>query len=91
MTRSDTTHLTLAQSTLVRLPATAGDIHCDTGTLWITQDGDPRDVVLEAGQQFRRDGQRAAIVYALAPARLRVQHAVPGRTPGESRSAPPSP
>lgn len=91
MTRSDTTHHGLAKSTLIRLPGTARDIYCDAGTLWITQDGDPRDIVLEAGQQHRRQGQGAAIVYALAPAQLRVRHELQDRCQGGSRSAQPTP
>ena len=49
----------LAKSRVRRVPASRGRrVECLSGCLWITQDGDPRDVVLEAGQafEFDRDG-----------------------------------
>lgn len=88
MTRSDTTRMQLAKRTLIRLSSTAHTVQCESGTLWITQDGDRRDIVLEAGQQFRRNGNAATIVYALASAELTVQHRPRVGLPhGESRSA----
>lgn len=74
MTRSGSTSLQLARSTLIRLSDTARTIRCDAGSLWITQDGNPRDIVLAPGQQFRRDSRAGTIVYALEPARLTLQH-----------------
>ena len=35
------------------------------GVAWITLDGDPRDIVLEAGQSFVVDSGRPLIVFAL--------------------------
>ena len=48
------------------------------GALWITQDGDLRDVVLEAGESFAFD-RPAALVSALGAARA--QFAPPVRNP----------
>lgn len=76
MTRSDTTRLQLAKSTLIRLSDSARTIRCDSGSLWITQDGSARDIVLEPGQQFRRDGCVGTIVYALEPTQMTLEHAV---------------
>ena len=41
---------------------------CLSGTLWLTQDGDPRDVVLEAGDEGRIDRDGLSILYALSDA-----------------------
>ena len=48
-------------------------LRCETGSVWITLDDDPRDYVLEAGQVFATEQHRHALVYALAPATLAVR------------------
>lgn len=61
----------LARRGLISLRDRVGEqIECLEGSLWITQEGDVRDVVLEAGNTFTLDRQGTAIVYALADARL---------------------
>jgi Protein of unknown function (DUF2917) len=64
----------LAHRGMLQLRDHAGDrIDCLDGSVWITQDGDPRDVVLDAGEAFTLDRPGTAIVYALADARVVVQ------------------
>jgi Protein of unknown function (DUF2917) len=46
---------------------------CREGALWITLDNDPRDVVIEAGEEFSTAEHRRALVYALQPSRLYVE------------------
>lgn len=45
----------------------------DHGSVWITLDGDSRDVVVEAGHAFTTQEHRRALVYALAPSRVGVE------------------
>jgi len=54
-------------------------IECLSGVLWITQNGDQRDITLEGGQRFWLDRDGLAIVYGLEAARFRVQHTGAGR------------
>lgn len=51
-------------------------VQCLTGTLWLTQDNDPRDIVLEPGDgaTIERDG--LSIVSALSDARFLLLHGV---------------
>ncbi len=43
------------------------EIGCESGVVWITQDNDPRDVVLNAGERFVSDRPGTVLVYALQP------------------------
>lgn len=59
----------LASRELVALPGGESlAVHCTSGTLWVTQYGDPKDVVLEAGQWTALDRPGVALVQALAAA-----------------------
>jgi hypothetical protein len=57
---------------LLSLDADSGRVVCESGTLWITQDRDARDIVLDPGESFTPAAGRRAIVYALGPAALTV-------------------
>ncbi len=63
--------LILAKRALYQLAPAAQQITCRTGTLWITQDNDPRDIILAAGESFITDGRHQVIAYALDPATFR--------------------
>ena len=45
-------------------------IECVSGALWITQDGDIRDIVLETGEAFAFDRPGAAWISALDESRF---------------------
>ena len=51
-------------------------MECLEGCVWITLDGDVRDVVLEAGHSFRPDHNKRTLIHALESSRVRVARAV---------------
>jgi len=60
------------------------EVHCVLGTLWITHDGDPKDIVIEAGHSYRADRNARMLISALEASRyvltrdgLRQQGAAP--------------
>ena len=54
---------------LFELPdASSARILCTRGSVWLTLDHDPRDVVLEPGDSFETDQPRRALLYALQSA-----------------------
>lgn len=61
-----------------KLRARQGErIECRTGQLWVTQDGDPRDVILKAGECFTLDRPGSALVSALQEASFAYRRLVP--------------
>ena len=48
-------------------------VHCSTGSLWITHDGDPRDVILEGSESYRADREEAMHVFALRDCVLEIE------------------
>jgi len=60
------------------------EVLCLEGAVWITQEGDPRDIILSPGQSFVLDRRGVAVVYALKEAAITVG------TPGHVSSAPDS-
>ena len=47
--------------------ASAARILCTAGCLWLTLDGDPRDVILQAGDRFEPAQPRRLLLYAIEP------------------------
>lgn len=71
----------LAHRKVLALRARAGHrVLCLDGSVWVTQDGDPRDLVLDAGESFTLDRRGTALVYALADSSVEV-HAAPSAPP----------
>ncbi|MBI5278953.1 MAG: DUF2917 domain-containing protein [Burkholderiales bacterium] len=56
----------LAKGALLRIDRPLGAVvQCSRGTVWVTHDGDPKDVVLEAGESYRSRSAARLIVQAL--------------------------
>jgi hypothetical protein len=61
----------LTRGSVMRIENARGkQVRVERGTLWITQDGDTNDVVLESGQTFRFDRDGLALVSACGRAPL---------------------
>jgi hypothetical protein len=57
----------LEKGRIRRVPAALGRrVECLGGSLWITQDGDARDIVLASGEGFEFDRTGDALISALA-------------------------
>jgi hypothetical protein len=50
------------------------EIDCREGVVWITQEGDRRDIVLHAEQQYRTEKRGLVIVQAVGDARIVVHY-----------------
>ncbi|MES2976360.1 MAG: DUF2917 domain-containing protein [Pseudomonadota bacterium] len=65
--------LTLAHKAMFSVSDASGvQITCHTGSLWVTLDDDPRDVVLNPGDSFLTTEHRRALIYAMEESSLRV-------------------
>ncbi|MGE4243270.1 DUF2917 domain-containing protein [Ramlibacter sp.] len=63
------------------------EVHCASGELWITYDGDQKDVFVAAGGSYVTDRFRPMRVTALKPSVFEVSWIAP-RTPARRASAP---
>ena len=77
----------LAHRAVWVLPAGSQDVRSLRGDLWITQDGDPRDIVLEAGQSLQTAPRGRTVVYALSDARIALRPVQPPAVRHTSRRA----
>lgn len=74
----------LAKREVLRIPHGAGTlVECQTGTVWITEENDSRDQVLERGDTAKLERPGTALVYALEPSSVVLErHAAPRSAPG---------
>ena len=77
-------HLSLAHEGLFTVPDASGvQVICREGSLWITLDNDPRDIVLAPGESFITTEHRRALIYAMGTSALTLSAApcTAGRRP----------
>jgi len=68
------TELQLAAAELLGLDEIRGaQLRCVEGSVWLTLDGDARDVFLSPGDRFVVDRDGVTLLHALAPTRLQVE------------------
>jgi hypothetical protein len=48
-------------------------VRCASGSVWITHDGDPKDVILDPGQSYRAEREDTMRVSALFPCVLEIE------------------
>ena len=78
--RLNTTPVCLAKNQAVTLLRAEGAlIRCLRGALWITQNRDQRDIVLEPGESFQLDRKGPAMVWALSDSAVDLRAAKPPR------------
>jgi len=81
-------HLSLAKRTIFTLPDAAGvGIECRSGSVWVTLDHDPRDIVLAPGERFEGDQHRRVLVSALEPSCITVSGSQPAALPPQEQPA----
>jgi hypothetical protein len=57
----------LMQQQTLRVQAAKGwRVYCRQGALWLTQDGDRRDIILRDGQWFELNRDETTLIHALA-------------------------
>jgi hypothetical protein len=65
--------LCLKPKQVVRVRGGLGhSIVCDSGSVWVTQEGDPRDIILSAGDSFTLDREGVALVLAFEPGAISI-------------------
>lgn len=70
--------LCLKRNQVVKVRGGLGhSIVCDGGSVWVTQEGDPRDVILNAGEAFKLERKGLALVLAFEPGAISITQAEP--------------
>ncbi|MET3442292.1 hypothetical protein ABIC94_003076 [Variovorax paradoxus] len=85
-------HVSLPTRSIFAVPDGAGvGIECRSGSVWVTLDHDPRDIVLAPGDRFEGTDHRRVLVSALESSCITVSHAQPAAMPLPAPVRRPSP
>ena len=85
-------HVSLPTRAVFAVPDGAGvGIECRSGSVWVTLDRDPRDIVLEPGERFESTDHRRVLVSALVSSCITVSDAQPAAIPIRKRAGTRSP
>lgn len=87
-TASNQFDLSLAHKAMFSVSDAAGvQMICREGSLWVTLDDDPRDIVLDAGEHFITTEHRRALIYAIEDSSLSLSVALSVVTPRRAGQA----
>lgn len=85
-------HVSLPHRAVFAVPDGAGvGIECRSGSVWVTLDHDPRDIVLAPGERFESDAHRRVLVSALEASCITVSDAQAAAIPLAHRARARSP
>ena len=77
----------LAKDQTLNLPSAAGvRVASQSGSVWITQDGDPRDIVLRPGESVVLERSTPTIVQAFEPSLITIVDPAPRRRASSANS-----